>query len=197
MGDINGSVSLLYKGESVDKNFKFDDEASLSDFSLLVTFNSNSTNPLRKRKDNQAESTVTIAHEIGLHVNDYMELLFGNSNNGLVNTDAILKSFDYEGQKSPGHSKHGNGKAVLYNTIMNEVLSNWESKVFQTIHFNESKYFSDPNGLTTWGGKSKGFLNSYGETRPANQQMLRYWDLLNNGFSGDIESSKLYFKTIK
>src|SRR5690554_3295092 len=104
---------------------------------------------------------------------------------------------DFEGQKSSGHLKHGNGKAVLYNTIMNEVLSKWESKVFQTIRVNESKYSSNPNGLAIWGGKHKGFINSYRETRPQAQQMLRYWDLLNNGFSGDIESSKLYFKTIK
>src|SRR5690554_185465 len=197
MGKTDGSVSLLYKGELVDKNFKFDNEASLSDFSLSVTFNSNSSDPLRKRKDHQAESTVTLVHEVGLHVNDYMELLFRNSSDGLVNTEAVLKYLDFEGQKSSGHLKHGNGKAVLYNTIMNEVLSKWESKVFQTIRVNESKYSSNPNGLATWGGKHKGFINSYRETRPQAQQMLRYWDLLNNGFSGDIESSKLYFKTIK
>src|SRR5690554_1556439 len=104
--------------------------------------------------------------------------------------------YGFQGQEKDDEVK-GEGNSINYKYIMNEVLSKWESKVFQTIRVNESKYSSNPNGLATWGGKHKGFINSYRETRPQAQQMLRYWDLLNNGFSGDIESSKLYFKTIK
>ena len=77
------------------------------------------------------------------------------------------------------------------------LILSYLSNRFQTVKVNESMYFSKPNGLTTWGGVYKGFLNSYGETRPSNQQELRYWDLLKHSLDKDISTSKSYFQNIR
>ncbi len=168
-----GQARLMYKGEWVLNLTDLPEDASLADFTLLVELNSSYISGISQQT--RADKTVTLLHELLLHVNTEATFLYNSivrdDNGGVTGIDGkkLISEHNTHFRADQDHLNLQNNQAVLYNTSAKEVVN----------------YYKENN--STLGTGIKNPINqAYPNRRGTNiKGEIKYWELLEQVFEND------------